>query len=67
MTDTPDTGAALAAATVTDAIVLEKPLSLLRGEAMSQAATDVPSVVGEAEMMGFWSASVESSQVLETG
>jgi hypothetical protein len=67
VTDTPDAGAALAAATVTDAIVLEKPPLMLRGDAMSQAATDVPRLVGEAGMMGFWSAPVESSQVLETG
>jgi hypothetical protein len=66
VTFTPVTAAALAAAMVTEAMLV--PDVLLRGEAMSHAATaELGRLVALPEMMGFWSTSVESSHVVATG
>ena len=65
VTETPEAAGALAAATVTDAIAV--PQLLLRGAAMSHAATEEPRIVGKDDAMEFWSALVESSHVVAYG
>ena len=64
VTDTPEAAAALAAATVTEEIVV--PELLLRGAEMSHAATLLPILVA-IDTIGLCSAFVESSHVVGVG